>query len=32
MLSRAFPVFENAISENRNLQHFDPPLKARGGN
>jgi len=32
MLSRAFGVFESPISENRDLQHFDPPLNARGGN
>jgi hypothetical protein len=32
MLSRAFGVFESLFSENRDLQQFDPPLNARGGN
>jgi hypothetical protein len=32
MLSRAFGVFESLFLENRDLQQFDPPLNARGGN
>jgi hypothetical protein len=27
-----FAVFEGSFLENRYLQHFDPPLNARGGN